>query len=107
MEDEQPSLPAPLPTTDLANLDFERLQYLENFLVTILASSVAERAFAQIIDGLPTRTSFERNAGSRPWLPEVLQREGPSESSLEVFRTFRARFQLAGVLVNSKVGSSS
>ena len=47
----------------------------------------------------------KKNTGTRPWRPEVLKRDNPTESPLELFRKFRARIQLAGLLINSKVDS--
>ena len=60
-----PALPPAPPTTELSNLGSECLRYLERFLHDVLASSVAEDAFAQLIDGIPTRSSFEKCAGSK------------------------------------------
>jgi hypothetical protein len=103
MDDEQPSLPAPPSTTDLTNLDSARLRYLENFLTAIFASSLAEDAFDQIIDGLPTRPSFQKKTGTRPWLPSILERNKPSEFSLDKFKEFRASFHISGLEIVSEV----
>lgn len=105
MEDEQHSPEFLTPTTQLADLDAERLHYLENFLGKILASEVAETAFAQIVDGLPTGPSFERNTGHQPTLPEVAERKEPSPDALGVFREFRTQCHLGDLQVNLKVWS--
>lgn len=102
--DERTYTPPPLPpTTHLADLDSERLQCLENFVGRVLACEVAETAFAEVIDGIPTASSFSKMAQLQPHLPEVAERHEPTADALARFRDFRAGFHLGGLLIDSKV----
>ncbi|PGG96537.1 hypothetical protein AJ79_09555 [Helicocarpus griseus UAMH5409] len=94
---------SPPPTTVLANLDPQHLGPLDALICSILALDVTENAFAQIIDGLPTRDSFRRNTGSIPILPAILERDHPTEDAVTMFRKFREEFtSTAQLMVASK-----
>lgn len=97
--------PAP-PTVTLGNLDPLRLSFFEYALTTILSLDVSETAFAQVIDGLPTRMAFLPNRGMVSTPPEIACREAPTEQSLDIFREFRRRLQPALLAVDSKAGLS-
>ncbi|KAK2784329.1 hypothetical protein FQN53_008558 [Emmonsiellopsis sp. PD_33] len=94
------------PSTVLAHLDAQHLTPLDALICSTLTLDATEDAFAQIIDGVPTRDSFTRNTGSIPILPAVLDRDRPSEDAITTFRKFRAGFTSTGLTIASKAVQS-
>lgn len=92
--------------TPLANIDPERFRLINSILMTILTSDVAESTFAQIIDGPPTRNSFEHNTATRTLDFEIASRDEPTQQSRSIFREFRDQLQPAFITLDSKVCSS-
>lgn len=91
---------------DLTHLDNAKFQILQNTVKSILTSTIAEDSFAQIIDGQPTRLSFEKNFNyDRPLYDAagVSEATEPSPKSLQLFRTIRADFALQGLKINAQV----
>ena len=104
MENFFPRVTSP-PMASLASVDLERFRLINSILMTILASDVAESTFAQIIDGIPTRISFEDNTAMRPSSFEISSRDEPTQQSRLIFREFCNQLQPASMTVDSKVGS--
>jgi hypothetical protein len=84
-------------------LDPQRLESLQKVFTAIFYSKEAEHTFAQVIDGLPTKAAWMENQAILPKLPEILERDQPTESSVARFIELRAEFQLANLSIPSKV----
>ena len=93
-------LPSPPDSIKLSYLAPERLEYLERFVSTILSSSAAERTYAQLIDGLPTRASFQRCSTWEPTFTAIVEREAPSPNAIELFRSFRQQLQVSQIKID-------
>ena len=78
---------------DLSNLGITstKLERLDRALKPVLLSEIAEDTFAQIIDGQPTRTSYESNYRAI-WDAGVSERLCPTEPSIRVWTEIRENF---------------
>lgn len=74
---------------DLDNLSVSKLDKIQKTLSAVLASSHAVDAYAQIIDGNPTRTSYTRNYGSVRDQSTLSERTEPSPESVQLYNKIR------------------
>jgi hypothetical protein len=95
--------PQPLPTTLLVHLDPQHLRVITNIVSGIIATERAEDAFAQLVDGIPTRPTFEEHFQRPPLLDSVRAREKPTEDSMKLVRAFRQQFDISSLHLDSKV----
>lgn len=95
--------PSPPSTTALVHLDPEHLRVLKNALSCIIATKRADDNFAQLIDGIQTRSTFEEHFQDPPGLESVLSREKPSEESVELVRAFRQELDISSLQLDLKV----
>lgn len=76
-------------------LDVEHLACLKTAIANILDTNIAKQTFSQIVDGLPTKSSFwELHYTSKDLGHPVAQHESVCEGILEKTRQFRADFDL-------------
>ena len=88
-------------STALSNLAPDRFHKLKQCLTSILASSLAEETFAQIIDGQPTRSSYERNFGE--YGAERFERDEPSAQAVQRYRECKVNFVTPALKIEAKV----
>jgi hypothetical protein len=86
----------------ISNLEPQKLRRFDKTFRRVLASKEAEHAFAEIIDGLPTRISSMRCGGDFI-RPDILDRDEPCASSVLIFRQFRERLEIGRIQVLSQV----
>ncbi|KAI1735729.1 hypothetical protein F4680DRAFT_434330 [Xylaria scruposa] len=97
--DSLPPVPPPVRAT-LAetlppeNLNMQHLEILNLALSNLLRTEVAEFTLAQIIDGLPTRSSFSQSHFGTPKDHPVAAHEGLCPGSLEKILEFRSAFDV-------------
>ncbi|PGH36277.1 hypothetical protein GX50_00962 [[Emmonsia] crescens] len=72
-------------TVSLADIDSERAGMLKQVLSTLLRSSTVKDVFAQVIDGLPIKTTYELTITRRF---ELLSRMEPSAQSIALSNQF-------------------
>lgn len=83
---------------DLSNLSVEKLQELDTILTWILALPVARNTYAQIIDGIPTRTPYSDDIKAhRSHLTETIivsDNAKPSDKAIREYEKIRTGFAL-------------
>lgn len=89
------------PKTFIHTLEPERRTAFEQTLCRILSTDLARRAYAQIIDGLPTADAFgEYGSGCREDINGHLD---PCPGAVEQFNTFRASFNPSDLEIDAIV----
>lgn len=91
---------------DLVHLSGEKLQRINTALATILASNDAVEAFAQLVDGTPTRPSFLQNYGYIPENDSVSERENPTSEAIQFYKGAWPSFTALGLKISVRVGLS-
>lgn len=86
----------------LVDLEPERFLFIDHILMAVFNLDLAEYAFAQVLDGIPTRTAFKQTRGSYAEAPEIVNREEPTEIARTNFREFRQWLQPAFLAVDSQ-----
>ena len=76
---------------NLSDLTSSKLELLDRSLKPILLSAIAEDTFAQIIDGQPTRPSYDKNYGT-VWDRDVTERTCPTYSAIRHWTEIRETF---------------
>lgn len=89
---------------DLVHLSGEKLQRIDTALATILASNDAVEAFAQLVDGTPTRPTFLRNYGCVPEDDSVSNRENPTPEAIQFYREAWPSFTALELKISVQVG---
>ena len=83
---------------DLSNLSIEKLQELDTILTSILALPIARNTYAQIIDGIPTRTAYSDDIKAhRSHLNETIivgDNAKPSDRAIREYEKIRTGFTL-------------
>ena len=83
---------------DLSNLSVEKQQVLDTILTSILALPVARNTYAQIIDGIPTRTPYSDDIKAhRSHLIETIivsDNAKPSDKAVREYEKIRTGFAL-------------
>ena len=77
---------------ELANLSIEKLTCIDRTLTFILSVDCTIHAFAQIIDGIPTKTSFEQNDKWSLGYMDVNERIEPSFEAVQEYHKIRDGF---------------
>lgn len=91
-------------TVSLADIDSERAGMLKQVLSTLLRSSTVKDVFAQVIDGLPIKTTYELTITRRF---ELLSRMEPSAQSIALSNQFCSSSEMFDNLkLNARVRSS-
>ncbi|KAH8808014.1 hypothetical protein F5884DRAFT_790745 [Xylogone sp. PMI_703] len=98
-----PMPPAPGPTISLHDLDAVHFEPVQRALLAILALDITVDAFAQIIDGLPTRSTFGRHFREPPHLPEILRREEPEAKSIKLYEDFKKNLDISTLHLDAKI----
>ena len=88
--------------TYLFDLSASKLELLERSLNSILQLAVAEETFAQIIDGKPTRPSYERNYFTL-FDPSVSERLCPTDSSVREWAQIKENLGLQSLKLDVKL----
>ena len=85
----------------LATLDEQHLAVLQTTVEHILSTQLAERVFAQVAEGVPTKetSKFKPYAG----MPEIQSRTQPGPEALDLVRNWRSDFSLSSLEVDSNV----
>ena len=82
----------------LSNLSVEKLQELDKILTSILALPIARNTYAQIIDGIPTRTPHSDDIKAhRSHLIETIivsDNAKPSDKAIREYEKTRTDFEL-------------
>ena len=95
----------------LTHLKPEKLQELNAVLKLILALPVAREAYAQIIDGTPTRTPYSDDIKAhRSYFSKTIivnHNTKPSDQATQQYEMIRAAFTPEGLIVDVKVRSYS
>ncbi len=65
-----------------------------------------EETLGQVVDGMPTETTFQRlNMTSGCWREEMKERTSPAEASILTVRQFMERLDLSRLKMDGKVRS--
>ncbi len=95
-----------MPTfVELAGLDPEKLQRLENTLAVILALPIARDTYVQLIDGRRTWQSYvdSNTYGFRNEVMIVSDHPDPSEEALQLYEEIRTNFTAQDLKIDVKV----
>ena len=95
---------------DLTNLNVEKLQELNTVLTIILALPVARDAYAQIIDGKPTRTPYSEAALRQSKTGRINSISGlskPPDQAFQMYEKVRKAFAPQDLLIDLKVRDPS
>ena len=91
---------------DLTNLSVEKLEELNTVLTTILALPVARDAYAQIIDGKPTRTPYSEvnlRQSKTGKINSISGHSKPPDQAFEEYEKIRKAFTSQDLLIDLKV----
>ena len=99
---------------DLTNVTVEKLQELETVLQAILALPIAKDTYAQIIDGMPTRTPYsdeyrrDREAGSTLY-STIIESDNtkPSDEAVQEYEKIKAAFAPQHLIIDLEVRTHS
>ena len=90
---------------DLTNVSAERLQELEILLRSILALPIAKTTYAQIIDGMPTRTYFSDKYRDSDYYTTIIDSDKvkPSDQAMEEYEKMKTTFAPQDLIIDLKV----
>ena len=92
---------------NLTNVDPKKLQDLEIVLTTILALPIARDAFAQVIEGMPTRTPYSDDIkkSKNPLNKTIIISDDvkPSHKAVQKFDEIKAAFAPQDLIIDLKV----
>ncbi len=91
---------------DLTNLSVEKLQELSTVLTTVLALPVARDAYAQIIDGKPTRTPYSEvnlRQSKTGKINSISGNSKPTDQAFQEYEKIRKAFTPQDLLIDLKV----
>ncbi|CAD6593633.1 MAG: hypothetical protein ASARMPREDX12_007362 [Alectoria sarmentosa] len=90
---------------DLTNVSAERLQELEILLRSILALPIAKTTYAQIIDGMPTRTYFSDEYRDSDYYTTIIDSDKvkPSDQAMEEYEKMKTTFAPQDLIIDLKV----
>lgn len=86
----------------LADLDGEHLASLKQAMTNILSTPLAEFAYAQIIDGMPTRDAYVADHYFHEGVPALNHQELCS-GTMQKTRAFRSQFDILSLNFEPKV----
>ena len=86
----------------LADLDGEHLASLKQAMTNILSTPLAEFAYAQIIDGMPTRDAYIADHYFHEGIP-ALDHQELCPGTMEKTRAFRSQFDILSLNFKLKV----
>ena len=88
--------------TDLCELDVSKLQLLNKTPKAILKLEISQNAFAQIIDGEPTRRSYRENYAS-DWDSGISERDEPSEAAVRLYQEIVQKIDARQIMVDLNI----
>ncbi|EFY99097.1 hypothetical protein X797_002579 [Metarhizium robertsii] len=93
--------------TSPEHLDADHLTSLKTVVDNVLNTGLAEETFAQIVDGLPTYSSFlELHVFSKRLGHPVFQHHAICEGAIEQTRQFRSAFNISSLRFEPSLGGS-